>query len=146
MLSENGYEVGYTAKGIAPVVALTEDGENRPLIGKVYNEKRTTPPTNAISDIDYAANFINFLDKQSADKPFCFWYGGLEPHRAYEYGSALKKGNKNLEDIDEVLGFWPDKETVRTDMLDYAFEIEYFDAHLDKMLKALEEIKKKPLD
>ncbi len=136
-LIENGYYVGYTAKGVAPVVALTEDGKRRSLLGKVFNEKKTTPPTNAISKIDYAANFEEFLNKRTDDKPFCFWYGSTEPHRAYEYGSGIKKGNKKLGDIDEVLGFWPDKETVKNDMLDYAFEIEYFDLHLARMLKTL---------
>jgi arylsulfatase A-like enzyme len=138
VLGENGYDVGLTAKGVAPVVALTESGEKRELLGKAYNEKRTTPPTNMISDIDYAANFIDFLDEKAGAKPFCFWYGGFEPHRAYEYGSGIAKGGKKLEDVDEVLGFWPDKETVRNDMLDYALEIEYFDSHLDKMLHTLE--------
>jgi len=38
-----------------------------------------------------------------------------------------------------VLKFWPDNDTVRNDMLDYAFEIEYFDAQLVKMLEMLEE-------
>ena len=138
-LVENGYYVGLTAKGLAPVVALTDDGNKRPVLGKVFNEKRTTPPTNAMSKIDYAANFVEFLNEKTDDKPFCFWYGGFEPHRAYEYGSGIKKGNKKLEDIDEVLGFWPDEKPVRTDMLDYAFEIEYFDLHLTKMLKTLED-------
>ncbi len=138
-LVENGYQVGYTAKGLAPVVALTDDGKRRPVLGKAYNDKNTIPPTTGISKIDYAANFIDFLDDKADDKPFCFWYGGFEPHRSYEYGSGIKKGNKKLEDVDEVLSFWPDKETVRTDMLDYAFEIEYFDSHLDKMLETLQE-------
>lgn len=138
-LAENGYNVGFTGKGVAPVIALTKGGEKRSLLGKVYNKKVTTPPTNAISNIDYAANFYDFLSEKPEDKPFCFWYGGLEPHRGYEYGSGINKGNKKLEDIDEVLEFWPDKETVRTDMLDYAFEIEYFDSHLGKMLKMLED-------
>lgn len=138
-LSDNGYHVGLTAKGLAPVVALTESGEKRLVLGEEFNEKKTTPPTYAISNIDYTANFIEFLNENTDDKPFCFWYGGLEPHRAYEYGSGIKKGNKKLEDVDEVLGFWPDKDSVRTDMLDYALEIEYFDSHLEKMLKTLED-------
>lgn len=138
-LVDNGYYVGYTAKGLAPVVALTAEGKRRPTLGKAYNNKRLKPPTTGISNIDYAANFVDFLNEKTDDKPFCFWYGGLEPHRAYEYGSGIKKGSKKLEDLDEVLGFWPDKEAVRTDMLDYAFEIEYFDSHLEKMLKTLED-------
>lgn len=138
-LEEHGYKVGLTAKGVAPVEALDENGEDRMLLGKSYNEKELIPPTEEIADIDYAANFEQFLNETPKGKPFCFWYGGFEPHRAYEYGSAIKVGNKKPEDIDEVPKFWPDKEMVRTDMLDYAFEIEYFDKHLGKMLTALEE-------
>ena len=40
--------------------------------------------------------------------------------------------------MDRVFGFWPDNDTVRNDMLDYAFEIEHFDNHLEKMLNILE--------
>ena len=34
--------------------------------------------------------------------------------------------------------FWPDDDVTRIDMLDYAYEIEYFDAHLQQMLATLE--------
>lgn len=138
-LGENGYHVGYTEKGLAPVVALTKNGDKRPVLGKVYNDKRLVPPTNSISNIDYAENFSQFLTEKPKDQPFSFWYGGIEPHRAYEYGSGVKKGNKNIDDIDEVFSFLPDTEEVRNDLLDYAFEIEYFDSHLGKMLKILED-------
>jgi len=33
---------------------------------------------------------------------------------------------------------WPDTEAVRNDMLDYAFEVEHFDQHLDRMLAELQ--------
>jgi len=33
--------------------------------------------------------------------------------------------------------FWPESDIVRMDMLDYAFEIEYFDQHMARMLKLL---------
>jgi arylsulfatase A-like enzyme len=139
VLVQNGYHVGYTAKGLAPVVALDEQGEKRAVLGKAYNAQKLTPPTSGISKIDYAANFLQFLDEKTEDEPFCFWYGGLEPHRGYEYGSGVRVGNKSLDEIDVVLPFWPDKEAVRNDMLDYAFEIEYFDSHLGQMVTALEE-------
>ncbi len=137
-LGEHGYHTGYTAKGLAPVIALTEDGKRRPVLGKAYNEKKLNPPTGGISKIDYSANFIDFLDDNPEGKPFCFWYGGFEPHRSYEYGSGIQKGNKKISEIDRVYSFWLDNDTVRTDMLDYAYEIEYFDSHLAKMLAELE--------
>lgn len=68
-----------------------------------------------------------------------FWFGSLEPHRAYAYGSGVKKGNKSLRDIDQVPDFWIDNDTIRNDMLDYAFEMEYFDQQLGLMLDVLEE-------
>jgi hypothetical protein len=67
-----------------------------------------------------------------------FWYGSTEPHRGYEFQSGVKKGGKTLADIDRVPGYWPDVETVRHDMLDYAFEVEHLDRHLGRMLDELE--------
>ena len=137
-LSENGYFVGYTAKGWAPGVADSLDGKKRLLTGKPYNNIYTTPPTKYICKNDYAANFKDFLDQKPADKPFCFWYGSREPHRRYAYGSGARMGKKQRSDVDKVYAIWPDNDTVRTDLLDYGFEVEYFDSHLQKMLKLLE--------
>jgi N-sulfoglucosamine sulfohydrolase len=138
-LMENGYFVGHTRKGWAPGVARTAEGDRRELLGPAFNEHKTVPPTDFISDNDYAANFAAFLDAKPAGQPFCFWYGSTEPHRAYEYRSGVTKAGKSLSDLDEVPPFWPDRDTVRNDMLDYALEVEYFDSHIGKMLSMLEE-------
>lgn len=137
-LSQHGYHVGNTGKGWAPGIAQT-GGEPRHPAGRPYEEQTTTPPTPHISDNDYAGNFRSFLNERTDGQPFSFWYGGFEPHRAYEYGSGIEKGGMNRSDIDRVPHFWPDVDSVRTDMLDYAFEIEYFDRHLERMLNLLEE-------
>lgn len=139
VLMGNGYFVGHTAKGWAPGVALDSNGVKRQLTGPAFNEFKTEPPTPQINKIDYARNFEAFLDANDEGKPFCFWYGSTEPHRAYEYKSGAEKGGKNISEIDKVMKFWPDIDTVRYDMLDYAFEIEYFDQQLEKMLTLLEE-------
>jgi len=139
VLGENGYHVGFTGKGWAPGHPGKIDGKNRLLCGVGYHEQKTRPPAEGISGCDYAANFEQFLEAGPEGAPFCFWYGGYEPHRGYEYKSGISKGGKNLSDLDDVYEFWPDNETVRTDILDYAFEIEYFDKHLQRMLKKLEE-------
>jgi arylsulfatase A-like enzyme len=137
-LSANGYYTGHTAKGWAPGIANDSQGNPRLLTGKAYNSKRLTPPASGISDIDYASNFEEFLDSKNDSSPFCFWYGSLEPHRVYEYGSGVSKGGKTTDETGNVPAFWPDDEKVRNDMLDYAFEIEHFDNHLVKMLEILE--------
>ncbi|WP_027138653.1 sulfatase family protein [Gaetbulibacter saemankumensis] len=138
-LSEKGYHVGYTGKGWAPGTSLNEDGSKRELIVKAYNKMKTEPPTKGISHVDYAQNFKSFLDKKKSDQPFCFWYGGHEPHRKYEYGSGVRIGNKKLSELDSVFPYWPQSDIVKNDVLDYAFELEYFDKQLEEMLKILQE-------
>lgn len=138
VLEEKGYHVGYTAKGWVPGIALKEDGTPRPITGKAYSEIKLDPPASGISDIDYTANFSAFLEANDEEKPWCFWYGCLEPHREYEYFSGAQKGGKRIEDIDRVPAYWPDNEIVRNDLLDYAFEVEHFDRHLGLMLEELE--------
>jgi len=139
VLKEYGYFTGYTAKGWAPGITGTVDGKPRELLGKEFIDIKTTPPTPEICNVDYVANFKAFLDANKEGKPFCFWYGSREPHRAYEFQSGIKKGNMKKETIDHVFKFWPDNDSIRTDMLDYSFEIEYFDKQLERMLQILEE-------
>jgi len=139
VLVENGYHLGHTAKGWAPGIVEKRDGNDRQLVGPTYNKYTTQAPTSEINRNDYAANFRDFLENNTDDKPFCFWFGCTEPHRAYEFRSGVKKGEKKLTDINEVLKFWPDNDSIRHDMLDYAYEIEHFDEHLGRMLQILEE-------
>lgn len=138
-LGENGYFLGSVAKGWAPGEPGEYDGKKRELTGRGYNEFKTTPPTTGISDNDYSRNFEAFLEARPKGKPFCFWYGSIEPHRDYEYESGMRRGAKKPADIGEIPPFWPDADTIRTDLLDYAYEIEHFDSHLMKMLQKLEE-------
>lgn len=139
-LGENGYWVGSVAKGWAPGDPGKIMDKRRELTGPKFDVFKTTPPARGIAKDDYARNFDAFLEARPKDMPFCFWYGSHEPHRGYEFESGIKKGGKTIDMIDEVPPFWPDVDTIREDMLDYAFEIEYFDSHLQKMLKKLEEI------
>ena len=138
-LAEHGWNVGYTMKGWGPGVANDAAGKPRQMTGVPYNKRKAKPATPEISNNDYAANFNDFLEAAPKDKPWCFWYGAIEPHRGYEFGSGIKKGGKKLSDIDHVPAFWPDNETIRNDMLDYAFEAEHFDRHLGRMMEALEQ-------
>ena len=138
VLGENGYFVGHTAKGWAPGVALTQEGKARELTGRAWNDVRSPPPTTGISDIDYSANFREFYEHKPKGQPFCFWYGGIEPHRKYEYASSIRAGH-NISEIGRVPSFLPDVEAVRTDLLDYGLEIEHFDLHVNRILQFLEE-------
>ena len=137
-LADKGYFTGFTGKGWAPGVAGEVNGKPRQLTGPAFNALKTKPPTGAMAAVDYAANFDQFLQERPAGQPFIFWYGGHEPHRRYEPGSGVALGQKHLGDIDRVPKVWPDDPIVRHDLLDYAFEVEYFDRHLGKMLALLE--------
>lgn len=138
VLTEKGWHMGITGKGWGPGIANDSAGKPRQITGKPYNKRTETPPTADMAKNNYAANFVDFLDAAPADKPWCFWCGAMEPHRSYEFQSGVKKGGKKLSDIDRVPAYWPDHETVRHDILDYAFEVERVDQHLAKMVAELD--------
>ncbi|MFB3906001.1 MAG: sulfatase [Acidobacteriota bacterium] len=138
VLVENGYHVGHTLKGWGPGVAKGVSGQPRNMTGRAYNTRRLTPPARFIADCDYAGNFEDFLDARPGKQPFFFWYGSIEPHRATQFRVGIEKSGRKVSDVTAIPGFWPDNEIVRTDLLDYAFEIEHFDSHLQRMLTILE--------
>lgn len=137
-LAKNGWFVGHTAKGWAPGIATNAMGDERAMTGQAFNARKSTPPASGIAANDYAANFSDFLNAVPGNQPWFFWYGALEPHRGYEYGSGVAKGGKKTSDIDRVPASWPDNDLVRNDLLDYAFEVEHFDRHMGRMLDELE--------
>lgn len=143
LLRDNGYTIGYTGKAWSPG-RLGKGWDEYPA-GKAYRQirrKKNAPDDpgggGSISSIDYAANFKAFLDERPKDKPFFFWYGSSEPHLAYNNKNALARGKK-LEES-RLFSFWPDVEPFRADIAGYAYEIEWFDKHLAKMLAHLEAI------
>ena len=138
-LLEHGYFTGHTGKGYVPGVTLTENGEERHVLGKPYNTHNLKAPTTAISPNDYTRNLASFLDSVPKNKPWSFWVGFHEPHRKYEFGTGEKLGGKSPGMIEEVPKYWPDSLIVRQDLLDYAYEIEYADKHIGYIMKLLEE-------
>lgn len=137
LLTEAGYNVGYTGKGWAPG-SWQKGGRKVNPAGKEYNDIENQPPFTGIFSYDYFENFKAFLAEGDKDQPFCFWYGAKEAHRGYERDS-WKKAGKKLEDA-VVPEFLPDTPTIRGDVMDFAVEVEWFDSHLGKMLRYLEQI------
>lgn len=135
-LAAAGYSTGFTGKGWGPGVAKDANGKPRRITGTGFQKRTATPPATGISRNDYAANFSDFLNSGTDGSPWAFWLGTTEPHRGYEYGSGVRLG-KQLDDIKRVPGYWPDNETIRNDMLDYAIEVEHFDRHLGRALALL---------
>ena len=137
-MTGKGYFVGTTGKGWGPGVANDAAGKPRHIVGQPFGKRTTQPPAQQMGNNDYAANFADFLDAAPSGQPWCFWFGATEPHRGYEYGAGVNKGGKRLSDVDRIPKYWPDNETVRHDILDYAFEVEYVDGHLARMIAELE--------
>jgi arylsulfatase A-like enzyme len=83
-------------------------------------------------------SFSEFLKDRQPGEPFCFWYGGRDPHRPYEYQVGVKSGI-DLEDI-EVPACMPNNETVRSDVADYLWSVQRFDREVGETLAKLESI------
>lgn len=136
LFKEAGYHVGYTGKGWGPG-NYEEGGFKENPAGTAYVVTSSQTP-DGIRATDYAAAFAKFLSEGKDDQPFCFWFGASEPHRSFGKGIGLAHGGR-LEDVD-VPRFLPDTPEVRSDILDYEYEIEWFDSHLGRMLKQLEDL------
>jgi len=137
LLEKAGYTVGLTGKGWGPGDFKTLAKRERNPAGPSFDALKQTPVASGIGPLDYPGNFGEFLKQRDKSKPFCFWMGFHEPHRGYELGSGLRLGKK-LEDV-KVPAFLPDTEIVRSDLLDYAVEVEWGDTQIGRALKLLEE-------
>lgn len=118
LLEAAGYHVGYTRKGWGPG-SLEAGGRSRNPAGPNFDDFRA------------------FHATLPEDAPFCFWFGSTDPHRGYEKGSGLASGLR-LDDV-TVPDFLPDVPEVRSDILDYYFEIQRFDCQLGEIVAYLEE-------
>jgi len=134
LLENAGYHVGLTGKGAGPANFADSGWEHNPA-GRSYRKWQRNRVPKGISRNDYSSNFADFLNEKPVGAPFCFWYGAHEPHRIYRRGAGLESGKK-LRDV-IVPEFLPDCDVVRSDILDYYVEIEYFDSHLVRMLDML---------
>jgi arylsulfatase A-like enzyme len=121
-----GLNVGATGKFWGPGLALTADGQ-----------PRTWGLQTPAGKKKQGGGFAAFLQARDKAKPFFFWYGSHNPHRPYKLGAGLAAGKQTAE-VTHVPGCWPDNEVVRGDMLDYATEVEAFDAEVGECLRALE--------
>lgn len=118
LLEQAGYGVGFLGKGWGP--------------GNFQAGGRTRNPAGP-----GFKSFKDFLKTVPADKPFCFWFGSHDPHRTYEKGAGLAAGMK-LEEV-AVPPYLPDMPEIRSDILDYYFEVQRFDHDVGELLLALEE-------
>ena len=135
-LESAGYFIGFTGKAWDPG-NFEDAGWERNPVGPAYNKRKFDQvPTRGIVNTDYASNFGDFLNDKPANQPFFFWFGSMEPHRVFEAGSGIKAGLRATDST--VPKFLPNNDLVKSDMLDYALEIGWFDKQLGSMIKLLE--------
>ena len=133
ILQENGYFVGYTGKGWGPGKSYSRLPDPA---GHEFNSHKHDVPKH-ISINDYAENLKNFIAKKDDNQPFSFWVGFWEPHRPYKYGIGSEH-SVNPKSID-VPPFLPDSDTVRNDLADYYFEIQWSDHQLGRIIQVLKD-------
>ena len=116
-LRDAGYRIGRFGKGVWP---SKHTFRGRDSFGKRFR------------------SFDEFLAETDADRPFCYWHGGQDPHRPYELNVGQKHG-MDLSKV-QVPACLPDDPVVRGDVADYMWEVQRFDHQVGEVLAKLEEI------
>ena len=117
LLRDDGYEIGHWRKAWGPgsfkIGGYTEHPCGR---------ERT---------------FNDFMKSRDKTKPFCFWFGTSDPHRGYKKDSGRDSGM----DIDaiHVPDFYPNNETIRSDLADYYWEVQRWDRDVASAITLLEQ-------
>ena len=117
ILEDAGYETGWKFKGWGPGVTETK---GRQILGREFD------------------SFDAFLSQRDTTKPFSFWLGSGDPHRAYTLNSGRDSG-MDLSKIQVPLDF-PDSPEVRGDIADYLWEVQRFDTLIANTIETLEKL------
>ncbi len=117
LLETSGYHVGSEGKGWGPG-SVADSGRENNQGGKTY------------------ASFDKFLQSNTANRPWCYWFSSQNPHRPYDVGSGEASGMDKAKV--EVPAYLPDNDDVRGDICDYYREIEAFDSQVGGILATLD--------
>lgn len=154
LLESAGYHIGFSDKVWAPGTP-----HNDPYGGEARRYQRAghefgqfsqfvTNHAERLGGIDAAkrtlltevsGNFSDFLAARDGATPFCYWWGPVNTHRAWQRGSG-----KALWGIDpdalrgQLPPFLPDVHEVREDVADYLGECQAFDSGVGALLADLE--------
>lgn len=85
---------------------------------------------------EFVGDFAKFLKARPKDQPFCYWLGASDPHRPYKEGTGKEAGIEPAKI--KLFGHYPDSEMIRSDVADYYFEVQRFDADVARALDLLE--------
>jgi N-sulfoglucosamine sulfohydrolase len=127
-LAKAGFHTGGAGKTWGPGEAKLAEGGHRDFALGSGGGKNASDP---------GAGLTAFLKKRAPGSAFFYWFGSSYPHRSYKPDSGIAAGKKP-SDIDRVPAYWPDNDVIRRDMLDYAIEVEAYDAQVGSLVAALE--------
>ncbi|MFT5127467.1 MAG: iduronate 2-sulfatase [Rhodothermales bacterium] len=113
LLQAAGYFIGRSGKGVWP---SKHEFRKRDSFGTQYR------------------NFDEFLKARPAGQPYCFFFGGKDPHRPYITGIGAKNGI-HPPAPPPIL---PDHPDVRADIADYYWHVQRFDSQVGEVLAALD--------
>jgi N-sulfoglucosamine sulfohydrolase len=116
LLERAGYLVGSQGKGWGP--GSVEDS------GREFNHGGRKHES-----------FKEFLQTNSDNKPWHYWFSSRNPHRPYEVGSGEASGMDKTKV--KVPSYLPDSDDFRGDMCDYYFEVQKFDKEVGEILNSL---------
>jgi N-sulfoglucosamine sulfohydrolase len=116
LLRDAGYQIGHWRKAWGPGEPLA--------LGYKQNPCGPHKP------------FAKFFRERDKSKPFCFWFGTVDPHRPYEKGVGVKSGIDPAKI--RVPAFYPDTPEIRSDLADYYFEVARWNSDVAAALKMLE--------
>jgi len=159
LLEESGYRIGFTYKawspGLNPDAPFGGARTRYSRAGGRFNQfsQNVTKMVAAGQDREAAKeeiyaesmkNFDMFLadgEKSPEAKPFLYYMGPTNTHRAWEKGSGKALWDLNPDDLKgKMPKFLPDVHEVREDFCDYLGEALALDALMGKFLKKLEEM------
>ncbi len=141
IMEKHGYEAGFTGKGWGPGVPPPNMPDLRNPAGKAYNRIKLKGVPAGISPIDYAANFEDFINKNSGGKPWVFWVGCIEPHGPYAPDAPKRLKDEFGMDPESIKmpGFIPDNKEMRDTRASIFYELKWADRDLGKIVEILRE-------
>lgn len=115
LLEQAGYFVGLTGKGYGPG---SNEGRKRNAAGPAFKK------------------FDDFMAARPKGTPFCYWFGSHHPHRPYKPGIGIQSGLDPAKVV--VPPYLPDDAVTRSDICDYYYATQQFDAECAAILQTLE--------
>ncbi|MDR3262649.1 MAG: sulfatase [Tannerella sp.] len=153
ILRDNGYHIGKTYKVWSPGTEIDapyggqaygyeKHGKKFGQFSIVVSQSANPDKESAKQELydEVTGNFRDFLKDRDPDKPFCYWWGPTNTHRAWEKGSGKALWGINPDDLKGKLpAGWPDIPEIREDVADYLGEVQAFDHALGELIEVLRE-------